>query len=118
MDAFLNMEQAVWSDRRSRLKRLYDYYNGVIDNADYNYVLKPYGKTRQNFPSKLRNYNIIKPTIDLLLGEKAKRPFNYSVVALNSDAVDRKESAKSQFIMSMIEQGIVNELNAAGIDTG
>jgi hypothetical protein len=118
MDAFLNMEQAVWSDRRSRLKRLYDYYNGVIDNADYNYVLKPYGKTRQNFPSKLRNYNIIKPTIDLLLGEKAKRPFNYSVVALNSDAVDRKEQSKSQFIMSMIEQGIVNELNAAGIDTG
>lgn len=118
MDAFLNLEGSTWSNRRSRLQRLYDYYNGVIDQTDYSYVLKPYGKTRNNFPSKLRNYNIIKPTIDLLLGEKSKRPFNYSVIATNYDAVTRKEEAEMQLIISQIEQGIVNEMNAAGIDTG
>ena len=49
------------------LKRLYDFYNGEIQDSDYEYVLKPYGKTRKNFPSKLRNYPIIKPIIDLYL---------------------------------------------------
>ena len=63
------------SDRRGELKRLFDFYNGEIDEHDYNYVLKPYGKSRKNFPSKLRNYPILKPVIDLLLGEKSKRPY-------------------------------------------
>jgi len=118
MDAFLDFDTATWSTRRFRLKRLYDYYNGIIDDEDYRYVTNPYGKSRNNFPSKLRNYNIIKPTIDLLLGEKAKRPFNYSVVAVNSDSVDRKEAAQFELVRGFVEQGIVNELNAAGLDTG
>jgi hypothetical protein len=118
MDAFLNLDGSQWSSRRTRLQRLYDYYNGTINEEEYNYVVRPYGKTRKNFPSILRNYNILKPTIDLLLGEKAKRPFNYSVVATNADAVDRREQAKMDLIRSTIEQGIVNEMNAAGLDTG
>ena len=60
VDAFINLSKFGISERRSYLKSLYDYYNGVIDEEDYNYVLKPYGKTRKNFPSKLRNYPIIK----------------------------------------------------------
>ena len=72
--------------RKSDLIRLYDFYNGEIMDQDYDYVLKPYGKTRSNFPSKMRNYPIIKPIIDLLLGEKAKRPFNYTVTVTNADA--------------------------------
>ena len=65
VDAFINLSKFGVSERRSRLRSLYDYYNGEIANEDYNYVLKPYGKTRENFPSKLRNYPIIKPIIDL-----------------------------------------------------
>ncbi len=42
--------------RKSDLLRLYDFYNGEIMDKDYDYVLKPYGKTRSNFPSKMRNY--------------------------------------------------------------
>ena len=69
-----------------------------IDDQDYKYVLKPYGKTRENFPSKLRNYPIIKPIVDLLLGEKSKRPLNYSVVVKNADSVSLKEEAKKKGI--------------------
>ena len=73
---------------------MYEYYNGNIDEGDYNYVLKPYGKSRANFPSKLRNYPIIKPIIDLLLGEKSKRPLNYTVTVANSDTVSQKRRSK------------------------
>jgi hypothetical protein len=98
------------SERRNSLKVLYDYYNGEIDEQEYNHVLRPYGKTRENFPSKMRNYPIIKPIIDLLLGEKSKRPLNYSVVVKNADTISLKEEAKKQKLMSVIEAMFLAEL--------
>lgn len=110
VDAFLDMSKFGLSERRNSLKILYDYYNGEIDEQEYNHVLRPYGKTRENFPSKMRNYPIIKPIVDLLLGEKSKRPLNYSVVVKNADTISLKEEAKKQKLMSVIETMFLAEL--------
>ncbi len=118
VEAYIDLSTAGYSERRDWLKSLYDYYNGVIDDADYRYVLKPYGKTRDNFPSKMRNYPIIKPIIDLLLGEKSKRPLNYTVTVQNADAVTQKEKAKQELIVKNLQQQFVNVLNEQGIETG
>ena len=116
VDAFINLSKFGISERRAYLRSLYDYYNGVIDEEDYNYVLKPYGKTRKNFPTKLRNYPIIKPIIDLLLGEKSKRPLEYTVTVQNADAISQKEeqlqnlllnNIRTQFLNALIQQGQV-----------
>tara|TARA_R110000764_G_scaffold6792_4_gene25108 strand:+ start:3594 stop:5933 length:2340 start_codon:yes stop_codon:yes gene_type:complete len=104
--------------RKSDLLRLYDFYNGEIMDKDYDYVLKPYGKTRSNFPSKMRNYPILKPIIDLLLGEKAKRPFNYTVSVTNADAVSQKEEKKQEMILESLRQRVINQLNEDGMQTG
>ena len=117
IDAYCQLATTNYNDRKRRLKRLYDYYNGLIDMEDYDYVLRPYGKTRTNFPSKIRNYPLIKPTIDILLGEKQKRPFNYTVSVLNSYAVDRKEKAKNDLILQAIQQSVVNSMNQV-VETG
>ena len=108
--AFIDLSNNGTGDRRSTLRSLYDYYNGVIEDSDYNYVLKPYGKTRKNFPSKMRNYPIIKPIIDLLLGEKSKRPLNYTVTVQNSNAVTEKENAKQQAIYKNLEMHFLRAL--------
>lgn len=118
VNAYLNLVDTVTTRKKQYLQKLYDYYNGVIYPEDYQYVLRPYGKDRSNFPAKMRNYPIIKSTIDVLLGEKAKRPFNYSVVATNADAVDRREQAKMDQIKAMIQASIVNNLTEAGLPTG
>lgn len=114
VDAFINLSTQGNNDRRDRLRSLYDYYNGIIDSTDYKYVLQPYGKERKNFPSKMRNYPIIKPIVDLLLGEKAKRPLNFSVTVQNSDTISEKENAKSQAVMQNMEQHFINSIQAAG----
>ncbi len=118
VEAYIDLSTAGYSERRDWLKTLYDYYNGVIDEADYRYVLKPYGKTRQNFPSKMRNYPIIKPIIDLLLGEKSKRPLNYTVTVQNSDAITIKQQAKKELLYKSFEQQFINKLNDEGVETG
>ena len=114
VDAFINLSKFGISERRSYLKSLYDYYNGVIDEEDYNYVLKPYGKTRKNFPSKLRNYPIIKPIIDLLLGEKSKRPLEYSVTVQNADSISLKEQALKDLMLQNIKVQFIQELASKG----
>jgi len=110
VDAFINLSKFGLSERRNYLKTLYDYYNGEIDEQDYKYVLKPYGRTRENFPSKLRNYPIIKPIIDLLLGEKSKRPINYKVIATNSDSVSIKEEAKKNALLASVQALFLNQV--------
>jgi len=110
VDAFINISKFGLSERRSNLKALYDYYNGEVDETDYRYVIKPYGKSRENFPSKLRNYPIIKPIIDLLLGEKSKRPINYTVTVKNADSVSLKEQAKTQQIRKAVESMFLQEI--------
>ena len=117
VEAFIGLTDGTTysvSNRRGDLKRLFDFYNGEIDEHDYNYVLKPYGKSRKNFPSRLRNYPIIKPVIDLLLGEKSKRPFNFSVIVTNSDAVDQREEEKKQKIMKSLHQQFISKMQAVG----
>ena len=120
VEAFIDLSNSgqTHSKQKNDLKILYDYYNGVIDEADYNYVLKPYGKARKNFPSEMRNYPIIKPIIDLLLGEKSKRPLNYTVTVQNSDALTLKEMEKSETIAQNLRQSFLQQVLAQGVDVG
>ena len=109
-----NSGRSSGSSRKESLQQLYEYYNGVIDEADYKYVLKPYGKSRSNFPSQMRNYPIIKPIVDLLLGEKSKRPLNFTVTVQNADAVSTKEQAKSDLIYQSFQKQFANEMIKGG----
>ena len=120
VEAYIDLSSSGsgFSKRRTELRDLYDYYNGIIDDADYNYVLKPYGKSRKNFPSQMRNYPIIKPIIDLLLGEKSKRPLNYTVTVQNSDSVSIKEDAKSELIFKNLQQHFMQSVQNQGQEMG
>lgn len=110
VEAYIDLSNQGVNQRKDDLKRLYDYYNGVIYEDDYRYVTHPYGKSRNNFPSKMRNYPIIKPIIDLLLGEKSKRPLNYTVTVQNGDAVSQKEQAKQEAIYQNVQMQFLKAL--------
>lgn len=119
VEAFIDISRFGLSERKSFLKSLYDYYNGVIDESDYKHVLKPYGKRRENFPSKLKNYPIIKPIIDLLAGEKSKRPINFTVTVKNGDAISKKEEEKKKKVMNAMIKMFAEELEGNDkTDTG
>ncbi len=120
VEGYIN-QSTFLQNSKSDLLRYYEAYNGTLNEKDYNYVTNPYnsqaGKKR-NFPAKLRNYNIIKPVVDLLLGEKTQRPSNYTVTVTNGDAVSKMEEEKQKQIVQSLQQMFINELNAQGMDTG
>lgn len=103
--AFMNMSRFGRSGTRQDTRKLYDYYVGNAHEEDYTYVLSPYGQSfRKQFPSRLRNYPIIKPVVDLLLGEKAKRPFNYTVVHENGNSYSLKDEERNKITGELIEK--------------
>lgn len=69
----------------------YNVYNNKIQEKDFNYVTNPLSvdanSIYKNFPARIRSYNIIRPTIDLLIGEWSKRPFKFDVLNLDGDGV-------------------------------
>lgn len=66
----------------------YDWYNNRIDSKLFDYVTNPLNATKQQFkafPARIRNLNILRPTIDLLIGEYSRRPFKFDVINLDGD---------------------------------
>lgn len=106
------------------LQSLYKAANGELEFTDYGYMVNPFGnavKNRpelQSYPAKLRNYPIIPAIIKDLIGEKRDRPILSYVTLLNSDVITRKKAEEVRLLKQSIQQTYINELNAAGIDTG
>lgn len=118
IDGFINLSSFSNNGHKWLLKKYYDAYAGSLDEEDYNYILKPYGKDRPNFPSKMRNFNIIKPVVDALLGDKSKRPLNYTVIANNSDTKSIMEEEWNKIVNQNLQQQFINSLNKEGVNTG
>lgn len=106
---------------KSVLATYYKAYNGELDNSYYTHILNPYNTTNEKykrFPAKLRNYNILKPIIDLMLGEKSKQPFSFQVISTNEDSTSLKDIQKKELIKQLFQQQFVNELNSLGFNSG
>jgi hypothetical protein len=100
------------------IEKLYRAYAGELDEADYSYVLNPFNSQDQKlrrFPARLRNFNIIAPLVNLLMGEKAKRPVNFQVVALNPDAIDQEKEFAYETMLQNFQNAFTNELIQRGV---
>ena len=100
---------------------LYRAAEGRLTKNDYNYVLNPYGVEEDElkaYPARLRNYDIIGPVIDMLLGENSKRPFDDQVIAVNADVESRFKKELSEKMATLLSRVAVNTLNKEGLDTG
>ncbi len=121
VDAIIENSRFTNNKNKNYIASLYESYNGVIRDELYEHLTNPYNTQNpkyKRYPAKIRSYNIIKPVIDLLVGEKSKQPFHYTVICTNSDVKVKAEEAKQQLIYNILQQQFINELNATGMDTG
>lgn len=80
------------------LQTYYNLYNSIFDEKDFKRVTNPF-KVEDGFPTTPQDFNIIRPKIDLLIGEETKRPLNFRVVRTSQEAVsDLMEKQKSMMI--------------------
>lgn len=91
--------------RFSELQTYYDLYNSIFDEKDFKRITNPF-KVSDGFPATPQDFNIIRPKVDLLIGEETKRPFNFRVVRTSqeatSDLMDQEKEMLIQYMMSAI----------------
>lgn len=95
--------------RKEEMQTYYDLYNSIYNEKDLKYVTNPF-KQQDGFPAMAQDYNIIKPKIDLLLGEETKRPFNFKVVRTSEIATSEIQDKAKQMLIDYIQATIMSKL--------
>lgn len=95
--------------RKEEMQTYYDLYNSIYNEKDLKYVTNPF-KQQDGFPATAQDYNIIKPKIDLLLGEETKRPFNFRVVRTSEIATSEMQDKAKQMLIDYIQATIMSKL--------
>lgn len=95
--------------RKEEMQTYYDLYNSIYNEKDLKYVTNPF-KQQDGFPAMAQDYNIIKPKIDLLLGEETKRPFNFRVVRTSDIATSEMQNKAKQMLIDYIQATIMSRL--------
>lgn len=107
------------SQDREEILRLFAAAEGRLDISEYKYVLNPFATNNpqfNNYPAKLRNYDIIKPIVKLFLGEKYDKPDDSAQVLVANDDVENNylKSLTDEMQKLMIDD-VVNKLTQAGV---
>lgn len=95
--------------REEEMQTYYDLYNSIYNEKDLKYVTNPF-KQDDGFPATAQDYNIIKPKVDLLLGEETKRPFNFKVVRTSDIATSEMQDKAKQMLMDYVQAQIMSRL--------
>ena len=87
------------------LQVYYNLYNSIFDEKDFKRITNPF-KVDDGFPATPQDFNIIRPKIDLLIGEETKRPMNFRVVRTSQEAaselMDKEKEMLQQYMMANI----------------
>ena len=78
---------------RSQFKTLRDYYNGVRDNKDFEYLTENFGI---GTPSVLKFTNLIKPRIDALVAQLESDDYQFTVSATDDKTIDQIQEEKKK----------------------
>ena len=91
--------------RFGEMQTYYNLYNSIFDEKDFKRITNPF-KVEDGFPATPQDFNIIRPKIDLLIGEETKRPLNFRVVRTSQEAaselMDKQKDLLLNYIMSAI----------------
>ena len=96
--------------RFGELQTYYNLYNSIFDEKDFKRITNPF-KVEDGFPATPQDFNIIRPKIDLLIGEETKRPMNFRVVRTSQEAASELQETEKQMLMNYIMSAITARMS-------
>jgi hypothetical protein len=100
----------IGSDSYKEMKTGYDLYNSIYDEKEIKYVTKPFDQP-DGFPARAQDINLIKPKIDVLLGEETNRPFDLRVRRTSEAAIVARKDTVKQMIEDYIMAEIMSRMS-------
>lgn len=92
------------------LQTYYNLYNSIFDQKDFKSITNPF-KVEDGFPATPHDFNIIRPKVDLLIGEETKRPLNFRVIRTSQEATSEMQEKEKQMILQYIEAAITAKMS-------
>ena len=92
------------------LQTYYNLYNSIFDEKDFKSITNPF-KVEDGFPATPHDFNIVRPKIDLLIGEETKRPLNFRVIRTSQEATSEMQEKEKQMILQYIEAAITARMS-------
>ena len=92
------------------LQTYYNLYNSIFDEKDFKSITNPF-KVEDGFPATPHDFNIIRPKVDLLIGEETKRPLNFRVIRTSQQATSEMQEKEKQMILQYIEAAITARMS-------
>lgn len=92
------------------LQTYYNLYNSIFDEKDFKSITNPF-KVEDGFPATPHDFNIIRPKVDLLIGEETKRPLNFRVIRTSQEATSEMQEKEKQMILQYIEASITANMS-------
>ena len=92
------------------LQTYYNLYNSIFDEKDFKSITNPF-KVEDGFPATPHDFNIIRPKVDLLIGEETKRPLNFRVIRTSQDATSEMQEKEKQMILQYIQAAITARMS-------
>lgn len=92
------------------LQTYYNLYNSIFDEKDFKSITNPF-KVEDGFPATPHDFNIIRPKVDLLIGEETKRPLNFRVIRTSQEATSEMQKKEKQMILQYIEAAITARMS-------
>lgn len=96
--------------RFGEMQTYYNLYNSIFDEKDFKRITNPF-KVDDGFPATPQDFNIIRPKIDLLIGEETKRPMNFRVVRTSQEAASELMEKEKQMLMQYIMAAITARMS-------
>ena len=91
------------------LQTYYDLYNSIFNEADFKKITNPF-KVNDGFPATPQDFNIIRPKVDLLIGEETKRPMNFRVVRTSQEATSEMQEHEKEMLLQYVEAQIMGNM--------
>lgn len=93
--------------RQHRMQVNYDLYNGILNERDFNYVMKPYGKEVGELPATMNNKDFVSGKINTIIGMEQKLPFTWNVYASDEVATTQREQEEFSKIREYVVEQIM-----------
>lgn len=95
--------------QHGEMQTYYNLYNSIFDEKDFKRITNPF-KVDDGFPATPQDFNIIRPKIDLLIGEETKRPLNFRVVRTSQEAVSELQDKEKEMLMQYMMAAIQSKM--------
>lgn len=105
----LSYDDSIHSYRAARENKIinYDLVNGIVHKEAMYKITNPFGVP--GLEREIQDYPLVRPRLNLLIGEEANRRFDFQCRVVNEDAISEKEKQIKQQYIERLTQVVFDE---------